>query len=410
MAAEPVSIFAARIDPAGVLGALARASARVVTDGGDEHWRRAEASFDAGGLEHAPVVLVHDSLRYRGPGWRTELALLREQVGSFPPSSQRSDVVRAVAGCRFVVSSDRGCLVDFERSDARSAAVLTVADQLDGLIVTPSGVRDPAGRVLVGANGGDRLARVPIGAATVPTGELLGSWASGDDGEPDAARVARRALALAAVSSRAFLEQMPTDAGDIELERVKLHAWVDSVDIADDLEPEEWRLLQTRVGSLNPSRAVDAAWRFEGLTVLAWALGRAEVPPDHQLVEATALFPSIGFLDYEASRRLVESARLRPIAEIEDLADRLAVLLEQLRGMRRRKRDQELTRTARAGYAAAFASAGLGRGAWEGPAMGELDQAPTTEADVAQVENIVLERLIAATWLLDGGTYSHTDV
>lgn len=405
-----MSIFSTRIDPAGVLDALARVASHVATDGAADQWRRAEATF--AGATEAPLIVVHDRHHYRGPGWRTELLLLREALGAFPPSAHRSDVMRAAASCRFSVALDRGCLVDLDVAGPRRSAVLEIASQLDGLIVSPTAVRDPSGRVLVGVLEPDPGARVPIGATTVPSGELLTVWGSGADevAEPDAARVARRALAMAAVSSRAFLEQMDPAVTDVELERVKLHAWVDAVQITDELEPEEWRVIQTRAGALDPGRAVDAAWRFEGLTVLAWALGRADVPPDHQLVEATTLFPSIGFLDFEASRRLVDEARLRPVAEIEELADRLAILLEQLRGMRRRKRDQELTRTARSSYAAHFASAGLGSGAWEGPALDADAPVPTTEAEVAQVENIVLERLVAATWLLDGGIYAHVAV
>ena len=96
--------------------------------------------------------------------------------------------------------------------------------------------------------------------------------------DPSARRVALRALALAAVCSRAFLEQDDPEEVDQEGERQRIEQWVIEVEGLDaELEPDEWRILQSGIEMLDDRAGVDAAWRIEGLAVLVWALGLAEL-------------------------------------------------------------------------------------------------------------------------------------
>ncbi|MCX7619792.1 MAG: DUF4272 domain-containing protein [Acidimicrobiales bacterium] len=399
-----VMILSYRVDPDGVLDVLGRVSPDVVVSYEGTTWVRADVPATP---DRPRLTMLHDPELYSGPDWPRHLLEIRDRLAAFPPTPQRATIMRGVAGLQFMVSVDPACLLDLDGPDPRASIVYAVADHLDAFVLTGSGLRDRVGRVLLGHGRPDPGAVLPHAASVMPSSEMLADRSALEDQPPSPDRVARRALALAALSSRAFLEQMDRTTVDVEMERVKLHAWVDAVGIGDEIEPDEWQILQTRVGLLDERRAVDAAWRFEGLTVLAWALGRAEVPPDHQLVEATRLFPSIGFLDFDASLRLISEAEVRDDAEIELLRDRLALLHARLRELRMVKRQKAFSRAARAAMVEQLGDV---------PNVGEpasatavaIDPAfgASTAEEVHQIENIVLERLVAAEWLLEGGRYS----
>lgn len=408
MAAQPLSILSYRVDPDGVLDVLAQVSPDVVVSYEGPSWVRADVPAIPG---RPRLTLLHDPERYSGPDWPLHLLELRERLTAFPPTPKRATILRGIAGLQFAVTVDPACLVDLDGPDPRADIVYAIADHLDAFVLTGSGLRDRAGRILIGHQRPDPAATLPHAASVMPSSEMLAGRSLLAEEPPSPARVARRALALAAVSSRAFLEQMDRSTVDVEMERVKLHAWVDAIGIGDEIEPDEWQILQTKAGLLDDRKAVDAAWRFEGLTVLAWALGRADVPPDHQLVEATVLFPSIGFLDFEGALDLIASAELRSAAEIEMLRDRLALLHARLRDLRMTKRQQAFARAARSAMIERLGdlSGGPDPSVATALAVDAMSDA-TTPDEVNQIENIVLERLIAAEWLLEGGLYGQIDV
>ena len=97
---------------------------------------------------------------------------------------------------------------------------------------------------------------------------------------PSANRVARRALALAAVACRSGIE---TDAGNPEAEkfREEIVEWLERVGLNDEIEPNEMALLITPLGELTERQTIDASWRGEGLAVPpALCAGRRGLPHD----------------------------------------------------------------------------------------------------------------------------------
>ena len=106
------------------------------------------------------------------------------------------------------------------KDDDRLNYVLAVTDHLDGVIFTPSSLRDARGRVLLAADGEPNphavMPKMPL-VEEVPVAEASGPQATDDDCEepepPTPLRVARRALVLAAVAasacwSRTILRQL----------------------------------------------------------------------------------------------------------------------------------------------------------------------------------------------------------
>src|SRR5207248_10992204 len=61
---------------------------------------------------------------------------------------------------------------------------------------------------------------------------------------PTPERVARRALALAAVTARALLEQQDSADPRGEANRQRFLSWVAALGLEDELEPDEWEVLQ----------------------------------------------------------------------------------------------------------------------------------------------------------------------
>ncbi|MGE3807486.1 MAG: DUF4272 domain-containing protein, partial [Gemmataceae bacterium] len=137
---------------------------------------------------------------------------------------------------------------------------------------------------------------------------------------PKAARVARRAVVLAAVAGRGLLEQQDHSDHDTETQRQRLLHWLEELGVADEPEEGEWQILRSAIGELEPQAAIDAAWRFEGLAVLAWALGLAEIPPHDKLVDPGQVLPAIGFLSQSGGRDFLDRAALRPVGEINGFA------------------------------------------------------------------------------------------
>lgn len=115
---------------------------------------------------------------------------------------------------------------------------------------------------------------------------------------PDAARVAARAMALAAVAYRGFLEN-DISVGEIGAEEAEnarrdIFPWLEELGVTSELEPAEADLIATPAGRLGPQATIDACWRIEGLAVLAWALDRAPLPDVHTMCELAKLSSALG--------------------------------------------------------------------------------------------------------------------
>jgi hypothetical protein len=146
---------------------------------------------------------------------------------------------------------------------------------------------------------------------------------------PDASRVAARALVLAAVCCRALIESDAHDPGAEEL-RQKVIGWLDAIGAAGELEPKETSLLSTPLGKLDQKTRRDAGWKSEGMVVLAWSLGYAELPPVHSECEPSDIANKMGFLD-ELPNTPLRTPRLRDRQEIEAWADTYLTLHWRLR-------------------------------------------------------------------------------
>jgi hypothetical protein len=154
---------------------------------------------------------------------------------------------------------------------------------------------------------------------------------------PAVRRVAARALVLSAVVCRAYLEMnhkdMPRESWNPQRDHVI--DWLKGLGLAAELEPQERDFLHAPCGIVDPQLVTNAAWRGEGLAVLAWALNRFGLPAyDEEAFPPDLAQESVGFLNPEAARQLLDTAVLRPAAEIERFATYATMVTWRLRTFR----------------------------------------------------------------------------
>jgi len=104
---------------------------------------------------------------------------------------------------------------------------------------------------------------------------------------PSRDRVARRALVLAVLGWRGWLELRRPEGAAAQVAACR--GWLERVELLGELGDEERRLLLTEAGAWTEDDVVAGAWAAEGAGVLAWALGLLDLPPHDVKVEAPLL-------------------------------------------------------------------------------------------------------------------------
>jgi hypothetical protein len=342
MAMEPITLFARIADPAAVARRLRELVPTVAIDGPNDTWHNAVVTFGKGKKKRS-LTFTHDPDYHAEPKWSKQMSGMRGYFSRFPDTDNKQRVLMLTTSFRFSL----GTLFDPDydpEGDPRLEILSAVAELLDGVLFTPSALRDAHGRVLYGAGGAeaedpDAVWPRVLGTVSIdsPLGTAMHEASRRKPPEQDVGaepptpeRVARRALALTAVTARAILEQ-DTANPEAETTYQDLLAWVRDIGIDDEFEPDEREVVRRPLGRLDQRGQINSTWRLEGLVVLAWALGRFEIPPHDQLVALNPLWRSLGLLDAEAARALVAKPTLRSREEIRILRNRLFALHWRLR-------------------------------------------------------------------------------
>ena len=418
MSLEPINLFSHRIDPRGVLGVL-REFGEVRVEGPEDDWETAELTLKKKWLRGAQVLqLGHDAEYYDGEGWPRQVMGMRGYFSQFPDSPRKPDVMQAIGAFRFSLSVPTDDL-DIESDDDRLAVVYAVCEHLDGVIFTPSALRDAQGRVLIGADGEcDPNAVLPQArASSLPTLDDTEDSVdlSGDDEPlevpvpPTPERVARRALVLTAVAARATLELDAPEMETPDVHRERLLKWIDELGIGDELEPDEWEVLQRPVGRLEQQSFVNAMWRVEGLCVLAWALQRYDLPPDDELVTPPELYQSMGLFKADEAREILEQPNLRPTEELDEMAIHLLMLHWRVRDFSLRPQPMDFVAFSKKSWLGEFDISRF-RIIDNDLAIGDTAIADASPDEVQRVQSLAMERHLAINWLMgDADLYSDTD-
>ncbi len=122
---------------------------------------------------------------------------------------------------------------------------------------------------------------------------------------------------LCALLLRATLEG---DATDPDRERARalmaaVEEWLTASGADSELEPLERRILAAAPGSLSADDQARCGWLGEGAVVIAWALGRAQLPAAGVAGDASRVAEDLEFLA-DSGGTLYTRARLRPRASL----------------------------------------------------------------------------------------------
>lgn len=412
---EPMNLFSRNADPAGVVRRLREVAPAVWTDGPDHDWRSAEVTIGRW-WKKRKLTLVYDPDYHAEPGWTIQMNGMQEHFSRYPDTHRKSRAVMLPTTFRYALSTRFEPDLD-SYDDPRLEVLFLIAEHLDGVLFTPSGLRDARGRLLFGAGGAAAedphalwprvIAEVSVAPPDTEEEEEVEEDEDEEDGDeedlaepPSAERVARRALALAAVTARAFIERDAAQTGAAAGYR-NLLEWVRALGIEDELEEPERTLVFRPLGALEERAQINAVWRLEGLAVLAWALGRFEIPPHDELVDPDALWRSVGLLQADAARALLANPPLRTREEIGALRSRLFALHWRLRDFSLRPTVIDFEEFARTAWFGPLDLTGLTLVEGDLGLQGaRLDQAPP-EA-FSTVGSTALERHQAASWLWEG--------
>src|SRR5262245_60053009 len=151
VAQEPITIFAHILDPAGVARLLREQAATAKADGPDDSWANAVVTFDDGTSKRT-LTFKHNPEYYGGPGWSQQKAGMRRYFSRFPDSPRKQQVMLLTSSFRFSIGSIFE--PDFAPDgDERLDLLFKVAQLLDGVLFTPSSLRDAHGRTLFSSGG-----------------------------------------------------------------------------------------------------------------------------------------------------------------------------------------------------------------------------------------------------------------
>jgi len=232
---------------------------------------------------------------------------------------------------------------------------------------------------------------------------------SAADRPVNATRVARRALVLAAVVCRGSIER---DAGQPGAESVRNRVldWLTALNLWDEVEPWEEKVLRAGMGTLEAKEVIGSTWYAEGLAVLAWTLNRLDLPRHDEKVDPYAVADSLWFLSEDAAE-VIRTATLRSEVELKACRELLYAIHCRLRDFARHKTQQSFTGWVEQAWIATLkldAAQLIVRGdlALKGKPITEVKEDCLQES-----EWITRERHRAIIWLYEGyATYSQTPV
>jgi hypothetical protein len=310
MTAEPITIYSRKIDTRGVVQLLRNLAPELRLVGPEDSWEKVTIGGPKRFLrKSSTLTFLNNPDYYDGADWPRQVFGMQNYFSQFPGIGERREILRLIGSFRFALATAFDPEQALDGEDDRLTYIFAVAKHLDGVIFTPFALRDASGKILIAADGEYDPSAVMPHVPAEPAAQAQPRVEDEEVREPDpptAQRVARRALALAAVCARGLVELEDASDPMVEVHRKKVLDWIDALAIGDELEPDEWKALQRPVGTLDRQAAVNATWRVEGLAVLAWALQRFELPAYDQMVDPSVLLNFVGFLDRTSSTRVVD--------------------------------------------------------------------------------------------------------
>ena len=135
---------------------------------------------------------------------------------------------------------------------------------------------------------------------------------------PSAKRVAHRAMILAALVCRGFIES--ENPSEVEELRTSLLPWIDKMGARNEVEKHELVALTAPLKGLEDQVQINLVWSVEALAVLSWAMGRYDLHPEDEVAEPQSITNTLMFLS-DMAKTLVDEPSLRPAEELKTMHD-----------------------------------------------------------------------------------------
>jgi hypothetical protein len=216
--------------------------------------------------------------------------------------------------------------------------------------------------------------------------------------QPSPDRVARRAIVLSVVSCRGFVEGDRADtkaAGDLAK---RAHDWLRALGLEEELSAWERHVVTSPFGSLTDRDRMNASWLSEAVTVLAWSLGRAELPGFEEQCDPAGSANTLGFLQAIDST-VLRSPQLRPDEDLQEYNEFIYNLHWRVRDFSLNRRSYNFEALARKAWGEPVLRHGLVLR--EGDVcVGGVPISQAQECDWRALASITQERHRASNWLV----------
>jgi hypothetical protein len=119
---------------------------------------------------------------------------------------------------------------------------------------------------------------------------------------PSADKVARRALILSVIACRGIVDGDKENSDDAAKLANRSYQWLLTLGLETDFSDWERTIFNTPFGQLANQDRVNASWLSEAVVVLAWSLGKSDLPDFSEQCDPAASANTLGFLQsFEAT-------------------------------------------------------------------------------------------------------------
>jgi len=249
------------------------------------------------------------------PNWPKQILGMMNHIGEFQMEEAiRKKVMRLIRNFEFTIGIVNTPEIS-KNNDPRLDVMHALAEFMQGCFFTPGAMLDTSFLAFAAADG-----ETTPGAFIPETEEDYPHDEEDDETEPEpptSERVGRRMYVMLTIAARGLLDMNLQQGYTPAYSLAELHEWFESLNIAEELEPQERELIYTAERQLSQQDCINSVWSLEAIVVLAWALELALLPAYDRLVETDELPEELSFLSVNASKCKLAESSLRATEDLD---------------------------------------------------------------------------------------------
>jgi len=215
---------------------------------------------------------------------------------------------------------------------------------------------------------------------------------------PTAEKVARRAVVLSVISCRGVVEGDKANSQGREDLVKRSRDWLFGLGVENELSAWERGILETPFGDLTSRDRINASWLSEAMTVLAWALGKIEMPAYDEQCDPADVANSLGFIE-DASETVLKFPVLRATAALNEYNEFIYNIHWRVRDFSINQNAYDFESLARKAWGEPVLRHGL-KIAEKDLCVGGVPISQADERDWRTLSSITRERHRASNWLI----------